>query len=79
MTDDIEVMRRCAHREELDTNIGCNRGSCQIIYITFEKSFDISSRQLREATPSFTHLLIYLVIYKSMKILEVAVHVVVAW
>ena len=63
MTDDIEVMRRCADREELDSNIGCNRGSCQIVYITFEKSFDISNRQLPDSTPSLTHSLTHLLIY----------------
>lgn len=66
MTNDIKGYEEMCRQRRADTNVGCNRGSCHIVYITFEKSFDISNRQLQGATASpihsLTHLLTYLVI-----------------
>ena len=59
MTNDIKVTRRCADREGRTLMLAVIEAPA-IVYITFEKSFDISNKQLRGATASLTRSLTHL-------------------
>ena len=80
MTNNIKVMRRCADREERTLILAVIEAPAKLYILRLRRAmiFQTGNGEVHGLTHSFAHLLSCLVMYQSTKILEVAVHVVVA-